>query len=194
MTSPGDSSQPASAPALRFVPLPLEGAYTIEIERIEDRRGFNARVWCAREFAEHGLDPTVAQTNVIYNRRRGTLRGFHYQVPPMAETKLFRVTSGRVYDVIVDLRPNSPTYRRWLSVELSAEQRTMLYVPKGFGQAFQTLVDDTELTYQVSAPYSPEHGRGFRYDDPAFGVRWPLEPTEISEKDLSWPDWKEGVP
>ena len=177
---------------MRFVPLPLAGAYTVEIERVEDHRGFNARVWCAREAAEQGLDPTVVQTNMIYNRRRGTLRGFHYQAPPMAETKLFRVTSGGVFDVIVDLRPSSPSYRRFVSVELWADQDTLLYVPEGFGQAFQTLVDHTELTYQVSAPYSPEHGRGFRYDDPAFGVTWPLEPTEISDKDLSWPEWEES--
>jgi dTDP-4-dehydrorhamnose 3,5-epimerase len=177
---------------MKFVPLPLEGAFVIELEPIADHRGFNARSWCAREFAEHGLVTRVAQTNVIGNRRRGTLRGFHYQVPPKAETKLFRVTRGGIYDVIVDLRHDSPTYRRWTSVELWADDYRMLYVPEGFGQAFQTLVDDTELTYQVSEFYSPEHGHGFRYDDPAFAVSWPLEVTEISEQDVSWPDWSEA--
>jgi dTDP-4-dehydrorhamnose 3,5-epimerase len=176
---------------MKFIPLPLEGAFVIELEPIADHRGFNARSWCAREFAEHGLVARVAQTNVIANRRRGTLRGFHYQVPPRAETKLFRVTRGGIYDVIVDLRRESPTYRQWTSVELWAQDYRMLYVPEGFGQAFQTLVEDTELTYQVSEFYSPEHGHGFRYDDPAFAVTWPLEVTEISEQDLSWPDWEE---
>jgi dTDP-4-dehydrorhamnose 3,5-epimerase len=176
---------------MKFIPLPLEGAFVIELEPIADHRGFNARSWCAREFAEHGLVARVAQTNVIANRRRGTLRGFHYQVPPRAETKLFRVTRGGIYDVIVDLRRESPTYRQWTSVELWAQDYRMLYVPEGFGQAFQTLVEDTELTYQVSEFYSPEHGHGFRYDDPAFAVTWPLEVSEISEQDLSWPDWTE---
>jgi dTDP-4-dehydrorhamnose 3,5-epimerase len=174
---------------MKFTPLPLEGAYLIELEPIADHRGFNARSWCAHEFSEQGLVPSVVQTNVIGNRRRGTLRGFHYQAPPKAETKLFRVTRGGIYDVIVDLRRDSPTYRRWTSVELWADDYMMLYVPEGLGQGFQTLVDDTELTYQVSEFYSPEHGRGFHYDDPAFGVTWPLEVTEISEQDLNWPNW-----
>lgn len=176
---------------MRFTPLPLEGAFLVELEQIVDHRGFNARAWCAREFEEQGLSTRVVQTNVILNRRRGTLRGFHYQVPPKAETKLFRVTRGGIYDVIVDLRRESPTYKRWTSVELWASDYRMLYVPEGFGQAFQTLVDDTELTYQVSEFYSPEHGTGFRYDDPTFGVTWPLHVTEISEQDASWPDWSD---
>lgn len=176
---------------MRFVPLDLDGAYLIELERIEDHRGFNARAWCREEFEEQGLDVGLAQINVIANRRRGTLRGFHYQAPPMSETKLFRVVRGGIYDVIVDLRPDSPTYRRWAAVELWADRYTMLFVPAGFGQGFQTLEDDTELVYQVSQPYSPEHGRGFRYDDPAFGIDWPLPVTEISQKDLDWPVWQE---
>jgi dTDP-4-dehydrorhamnose 3,5-epimerase len=177
---------------MRFVELPLAGAYVVELEPIYDHRGLNARVWCAREFAEHGLSDRPAQGNIIVNSARGTLRGFHYQAPPMAETKLFRVTRGGIYDVIVDLRPESPTYRRWHSVELWAGDHRMLYVPERFGQAFQTLADDTELTYQVSAFYSPEHGRGFRYDDAAFAVEWPLEVTAISEQDASWPPWEES--
>ena len=176
---------------MKFIPLPLEGAFVIELEPIADHRGFNARSWCAREFAEHGLVTRIAQTNVIANRRRGTLRGFHYQLPPRAETKLFRVTRGGIYDVIVDLRRESRTYRQWTSVELWAEDYRMLYVPERFGQAFQTLAEATELTYQVSEFYSPDHGHGFRYDDPAFAVTWPLEVTEISEQDLSWPKWTE---
>ncbi len=176
---------------MRFLPLQLDGAYLIELEKIADHRGFNARAWCPREFEQQGLDAVLAQINIISNARRGTLRGFHYQAAPMAETKLFRVSKGGIYDVFVDLRPQSPTYRRWTSVELWADRYTMLYVPAGFGQGFQTLADDTELVYQVSQFHSPEHGRGFRYDDPAFGVEWPLEITEISQRDLDWPAWKE---
>jgi dTDP-4-dehydrorhamnose 3,5-epimerase len=178
---------------MRFHPLPLAGAFVIELEPVVDHRGFNARSWCAREFRAHGLETRVVQTNVIVNRRRGTLRGFHYQAPPRAETKLFRVTRGGIYDVIVDLRRESSTYRRWTAVELRAADYRMLYVPEGFGQAFQTLEDGTELTYQVSEFYSPEHGRGFRYDDPAFAIGWPLEVTEISEQDLSWPGWRDDA-
>jgi dTDP-4-dehydrorhamnose 3,5-epimerase len=176
---------------MRFTELPLAGAFVVELEPIEDHRGFNARAWCAREFAEAGLNDRMVQTNVIFNPVRGTLRGFHYQEPPMAENKLFRVTRGGIHDVIVDLRPGSPTYRQWTSVELWARDYRMLYVPEGFGQAFQTLEDGTELTYQVSEFYSPDHGRGFRYDDPAFAVAWPLPVTEISERDRTWPDWKD---
>jgi dTDP-4-dehydrorhamnose 3,5-epimerase len=177
---------------MRFAELPLGGAYAIELEPIADRRGFNARSWCAREFAERGLATRVAQTNVILNGPRGTLRGFHYQAAPMAETKLFRVTRGGIFDVIVDLRRNSPTYLDWTSIELWADAYTMLYVPEGFGQAFQTLADDTELTYQVSEFYSPEHGRGFRYDDPRFAIPWPLPVSEISARDRTWPDFDEA--
>lgn len=177
---------------MRFTPLPLEGAYHIALEPVADKRGFNARAWCEREFAEAGLPTRIAQINIIANRLRGTLRGMHYQAPPMTESKLFRVTRGAIYDVIVDLRPGSPTQGRWTSVELRADRYELLFVPEGFGQGFQTLEDDTELTYQVSAFYSPEHGRGFRHDDPAFGIDWPLPVSEISEKDRTWPDHRPG--
>jgi dTDP-4-dehydrorhamnose 3,5-epimerase len=175
---------------MRFHALSLAGAFRIEIEPIRDHRGFNARSFCAREFEAQGLCSHFVQ---IANGPRGTLRGFHYQVPPHAETKLFRVTRGAIHDVIIDLRPSSPTYRRWIAVELSATAHTMLYVPEGFAQGFQTLADDTELTYQVSAPYAPEHGRGIRHDDPAFAIPWPLEPTAISDKDRSWPDFEDSA-
>lgn len=178
---------------MRFQALPLEGAFRIELEPIRDQRGFNARSFCAHEFAARGLCDHFVQTNVIANGPRGTLRGFHYQVPPHAEAKLFRVTRGAIHDVIIDLRPGSPTYRRWHAVELAASAHTMLYVPEGFAQGFQTLADDTELTYQVSAFYAPDHGRGIRHDDPAFGIRWPLEPTAISDKDRSWPDFEDAA-
>lgn len=175
---------------MRFVESPLAGAYTIELERREDERGFNARAWCAREFEAHGLTARLAQANIISNRRRGTLRGLHYQLPPHAESKLFRVTRGAIYDVIVDLRPESPTFEQWTSFELRADGYTMLYVPERFGQAFQTLEDDTELMYQTSAFYAPGYERGIRYNDPAFGFEWPLEVAVISEKDRSWPDYE----
>lgn len=184
---------------MRFLPLPLAGAYVIELEPVRDHRGFNARAFCAREFEAQGLCPRFVQTNIIANGPRGTLRGMHWQAPPAAEVKLFRVTRGAIYDVVVDLRPGSPTYAEWTSVELHARDYRMLYVPEGFGQGFQTLEDETELTYQVSAFYTPEAGRGFRPDDPAFGIRWPLPVSAISDKDRSWPDFRlehpqEGLP
>lgn len=178
---------------MRFHPLSLAGAFRIEIEPIRDHRGYNARSFCRHEFETHGLRSHFVQSNVIANGPRGTLRGFHYQVPPHAEAKLFRVTCGAIHDVIIDLRPGSPTYRRWLALELAASATTMLYVPEGFAQGFQTLADDTELTYQVSAPYAPDHGRGIRHDDPAFGIPWPLQPTAISDKDRSWPDFEDAA-
>ncbi len=175
---------------MRFTELPLEGAFTIELDAIRDHRGFNARVWCAREFEKRGLKTGVAQVNVIANGPRGTLRGLHYKGAPMAETNLLRVTRGAIFDVILDLRPGSPTFRQWTSVELHAHHYRMLYVPEGVAQGFQTLEDDTELTYQVSEFFSPEHGGGVRYDDPAFGITWPLDVTAISDRDLSWPDFE----
>lgn len=178
---------------MRFHALPLVDAFRIELEPIRDHRGFNARAFCAHEFEAHGLCDRFVQTNVIVNRARGTLRGFHYQVPPHAETKLLRVTRGAIHDVIIDLRPSSPTYRRWVAVELAATAYTMLYVPRGFAQGFQTLADDTEIVYQVSAFYAPELGRGIRHDDPAFAVSWPLEPTAISDNDRSWPDFEDAA-
>lgn len=178
---------------MKFTPLPLEGAYLIEMEKIRDNRGYNARVWCEREMEEHGLSTKIAQINVIQNGAKGTLRGFHFQHPPFAECKLFRVTRGAIHDVIVDLRRESPTFLKWTSVQLSADSGTMLYVPERFGQGFQTLEDDTELTYQVTAPYSPGHGDGFRWDDPFFNFDWPMAPTVISEKDAAWPDFKPEI-
>lgn len=174
-----------------FEELPLKGAFVITLERIEDDRGFNARAWCAREFEAAGLTARVNQVNVIHNHRRGTLRGLHYQRAPMAETKLFRVTAGSVYDVIVDLRPKSTTYGQWHAVRLSAGDPLMLYVPEGFAQGFQTLETGTEVTYQVSEFFSPEHAAGLRYDDPRFAIEWPLEVSSISARDDAWPPFEE---
>ena len=172
---------------MKFRPLPIAGAYHITIEPVRDDRGFNARSWCAREFADHGITDQPVQANIIFNGPAGTLRGFHYQRPPMGEGKVFRVVRGAIHDVIVDIRPDSPTRGTWTSIELRAERYEQIYVPPGCGQGFQTLVDDTELVYQVSSFYSPDHGAGFRYDDAAFAVEWPLEVTAISGKDRSWP-------
>jgi dTDP-4-dehydrorhamnose 3,5-epimerase len=175
---------------MQFTETALAGAFVIDLERREDERGFFARAWCEEEFAAHGLDTRVSQCNVSFNERRGTLRGLHYQVPPHAEVKVVRCTRGAVYDVIVDLRPDSGTYTRWIGVELTAENRRQLYVPEGFAHGYLTLEDGTETYYQVSAPYAPDAERGARWDDPAFGIEWPdAGELLISEKDRGWPDF-----
>jgi dTDP-4-dehydrorhamnose 3,5-epimerase len=168
----------------------LEGAYLIELERREDDRGFFARAWCEREFAAHGLNTRLVQANVAWSRQKGTVRGLHFQRPPHAETKVVRCTKGAIYDVIVDLRPGSPTHRQWLAVELSADNRRMVYVPEGFAHGYQTLVDDTETFYQVSEFYTPAAEAGVRWDDSAFGIDWPHSiGALLSEKDRRWPDY-----
>ena len=174
---------------MRFEPLPLEGAVVVHLEPVADHRGENVRAWCAREFAAAGLPAAVAQVNLIRNGPAGTLRGMHWQDPPATEAKLFRVTRGAIHDVIVDLRPESRTYLRSTSVVLRADEDRLLLVPERFAQGFQTLEDRTELTYQVTAPYTPGLGRGFRYDDPFFALEWPLPVTAVSDKDRSWPDF-----
>ncbi len=171
---------------MRFMPTELKDAYIIEPELYEDNRGFFARVWTQNEFAEHGLVNRVVQMNLSYNRVAGTLRGMHFQHAPYAETKLVRCIRGAIYDVIIDLRPDSPTYKRWIGVKLTAANRLALYVPEGFAHGFQTLEDDTEVFYQVSQYYTPSAEGGVRYDDPAFGIIWPLPVTEMSEKDKRW--------
>ena len=165
----------------------LKGAFVIEMEKFEDKRGFFARAWCQKEVEANGLVSRVVQTNISFNKKRGTLRGMHYQVAPYEQIKLVRCTRGVIYDVIIDLRPDSPTFRKWTGVELTAENYTMLYVPENFAHGFQTLEDNTEVTYQVSQFYSPESERGVRYDDPVFQVEWPLPVEVISEKDIAWP-------
>lgn len=172
-----------------FAETKLPGAFIIEVERLEDERGFFARAWCKKEFEAHSLNSDWAQANLAFSRRGGTLRGLHYQVAPYEEAKLVRCIRGAIYDVIVDLRPESPTYRQWLGVELTADNRKMLYVPEGFAHGYQTLADNTETFYQVSQFYSPESERGLRYDDPAFGIEWPIDVQVISDKDKSWSDY-----
>jgi len=166
----------------------LAGAWLIEPERLEDERGFFARSWCAREFAERGLDPRLSQCSISRNRKAGTLRGLHYQRAPHAEAKLVRVTRGRAFDVIVDLRPASPTRHRWFGTELDAESAVMVYVPAGFAHGFQTLEDDTDLFYQISVPHHPPSAAGLRWDDPALAIAWPpARERIISERDLAYP-------
>lgn len=165
----------------------LAGAFVVDIERVEDQRGFFARAFCQREFAASGLQSSFVQVNMAFNRRRGTVRGMHYQYPPYAEVKLVRVTRGRIVDVIVDLRPESPTFLQHLSVELSAENHRSLYVPERFAHGYQALEDGTEMTYQVSQFYSPAADGGIAPLDPRLGIGWPLPVTEISEKDARRP-------
>jgi dTDP-4-dehydrorhamnose 3,5-epimerase len=174
---------------MKLEPTPLPGAHVVELERIEDERGWFARTYDADSLRAAGIDPTNVQSSVSFNTRAGTLRGMHFQEPPHAEDKLVRCTRGAIYDVIVDLRPESPTYLRWESVELRAGEHRMLFVPERFGQAFLTLEDDTEVTYQVSAPYTPDSADGIRYDDPALAIEWPMKVRVISEKDRGWPDF-----
>jgi dTDP-4-dehydrorhamnose 3,5-epimerase len=165
----------------------LKGAFLITIEKRFDERGFFGRSWCKREFGEHGLNSDIVQTNYSYSKIKGTLRGMHYQVAPHAETKTIRVISGSIFDVIIDLRPTSPTYKKWLSFELSAENGQMLYIPEGFAHGFFTLEDHTAVNYMVTAFYSPGAELGIKYDDPKFSIAWPGKPSIISEKDNTLP-------
>lgn len=173
---------------MRFVETPLAGAYVLELERLEDERGFFARTWCAEELATRGLESRIAQCNLSSNRRRGTLRGMHYQAAPHQEAKIVRCIRGAIYDVIVDLRHGSPTMRRWTSLELTADNRRALYVPKDFAHGFQTLTDDVEVFYEMSTPYASGFVRGVRWSDPALAIEWPIDDPILSERDRSYPD------
>lgn len=172
-----------------FHPTPLKGAYTIELEKRGDDRGFFARAFCEKEFAAAGLVHNFVQINNSLTEKKGTLRGLHYQLPPAAEVKLIRCIRGSVYDVIVDLRADSPSYKKFFGTELSEDNRLMMYVPAGFAHAVLTLRDNTEIIYPTSAFYAPEQERGLRYNDPTISIAWPIEPTEISTKDQQWPDF-----
>lgn len=178
---------------MHFSETSLPGAFVIELERFEDERGFFARTWCRREFERHGLTPRMVQANVSFSKEHGTLRGMHYQTAPHEEAKLVRCTRGAIHDVIVDVRPESPTFKEWFGVDLTAGNYRMLYVPEGFAHGFITLEDATEVTYQVSAFYAPEYERGIRYDDPAIGIAWPRPVRVISDKDQRWPDVRDQV-
>lgn len=172
---------------MKFTRTRLQDAVTIDLTKHADARGFFARTFCKETFGKEGLVTEFVQANHSSNLKAGTLRGMHYQKAPYGEVKLVRVVQGAIHDVIVDLRPESPTYRRWEGFDLDAEGGRMLYVPAGFAHGFQTLVDDTQVTYQVSAPYTPGAEGGLRWDDPAFGIRWPLPVAVISDKDAAWP-------
>jgi dTDP-4-dehydrorhamnose 3,5-epimerase len=174
---------------MKFIKIPLEGAYLVEIDPHVDERGFFARTWCRDEALSHALNPNVVQCSISMNNKRGTLRGLHYQDEPFPETKWVRCNAGAIYDVIVDLRPASPTHTRWFGAELTADNHKMLYVPEGFAHGFQTLTDTAEVAYQISELYRPEYARGVRYNDPRFGIKWPISDPVISARDLSFPDY-----
>jgi len=167
----------------------LKGTYIIEIEPLEDERGFFARTWCQREFEAHQLNSRLVQCSISFNKKKGTLRGMHFQVAPYEETRLVRCTKGAIHDVALDLRPASLTFKQWIAFELTEENHQMLYIPQGFAHGFQTLEDNTEVFYQMSESYHPECARGVRWDDPAFRIVWPKDIIVISDKDREYPDF-----
>lgn len=171
---------------MKFTVTKLKGAYIVDSGFKHDHRGFFARTFCAQEFATHNLNPVVVQCNLAFNYNKGTLRGIHYQVSPATEAKFIRCTQGEIYNVIIDLRPESNTYLQYIGVELTAKNRRSLYVPDMFAHGYQTLTDNTEVMYQVSEYYTPNRERGLRYDDPLLGIEWPLPISEISDKDTKW--------
>jgi dTDP-4-dehydrorhamnose 3,5-epimerase len=177
-------------PDMQFTPTSLGDAYIVEPERRSDDRGFFARTWCQRAFTAQGLDANLVQCNVSFNYQKGTLRGMHFQLPPFAETKLVRCTQGAIYDVIIDLRPDSPTFQQWVGVELTAANGKALYVPKGFAHGFQTLTDDAEVFYQMSAFYEPGYAGGLRWNDPTFKIDWPMAVTVIADRDRTYADYQ----
>ena len=173
-----------------FTETKLTGAFIIEPEKLADERGFFARTWCKREFNSHGLNPNLVQCNISFNKIKGTIRGMHYQSAPYEEAKLVRCTKGKIYDVIIDIRPESLTYKQWISVELSAANHKSIYIPEGFAHGFQSLKDNTEVFYQMGEFYQPECACGIRWNDPQFNVIWPFEAITISDKDKNWDDFK----
>ncbi len=173
-----------------FTETQLKGVYIIEPERLADERGFFARTWCQKELASHGLENRLVQCSISYNPKKGTLRGMHFQTAPWEEVKIVRCTSGAIYDVVIDLRPDSPTFKKWFGLNLSQEERNMLYIPKGFAHGFMTLSDQVEVFYQMSEFYYPDHSGGVRWNDTAFGIRWPMAVQLISERDNAYPDFE----
>jgi dTDP-4-dehydrorhamnose 3,5-epimerase len=174
---------------VEFEPAGLDGAWVVHLDRREDERGFFARVWCADEFQRRGLNPALAQGSLSYNHSSGTLRGMHYQAAPEQEAKVVRCVRGAIHDVLIDVRPGSPTYRKWIARELTADNRLSFYVPEGVAHGFLTLSDGAEVLYLISAAHAPELARGVRWNDPAFNVEWPSSPAVISERDRSYPDF-----
>lgn len=178
---------------MKFIETPLKNAFVIELEKHGDDRGFFARTFCKKEFAEIGLDNEIVQINNSLSIGKATLRGIHYQLPPKAETKIVKCIKGSLWDVMVDLRPESPTFLKWYGTELNEENRRMMFVPKGYGHGFITLTDNTETIYLVTEFYSPEFERGLRWNDPRIGINWPISPQTISLKDNSHPDFNERI-
>tara|TARA_Y100001980_G_C14544680_1_gene323893 strand:- start:375 stop:923 length:549 start_codon:yes stop_codon:yes gene_type:complete len=178
---------------MKFFKTPLDGAYIIELEKLEDNRGFFSRLYCSKEFNNHNLNNTFVQVNNSLSKNKGTLRGIHYQKSPMAESKLVRCISGGLYDVIVDLRANSKTYKHWFGITLSNENRKMIFVPEGFGHAFLTLEDNTEAIYFVSQYYSPKHESGLIWNDKEIGIQWPIKPLFVSDKDKNNPSFDSSI-
>jgi dTDP-4-dehydrorhamnose 3,5-epimerase len=172
-----------------FTETALKGAFIVKPELAEDERGFFTRTWSEKEFAEHGLSSRLTECNISFNRKKGTLRGMHYQLAPYAQAKLVCCFRGSIYDVIIDLRRDSPTFKKWVAVELSATNRLMLYIPQGLAHGFQTLEDNTEVFYQMSEVYTPKSARGVRWNDPAFSIKWPPDELTIIDRDQSYPDF-----
>lgn len=175
---------------MEFIETKLKGAFIVRLKKIEDHRGYFARGWCQGEFAKHGLNPDMLQLNTACSLKKGTLRGMHYQEAPHAEAKFIRCTRGVIYDVIIDLRPESPTCGQWFGAELSPDNGTMLYAPTGFAHGYQTLTDNADMYYMTTARYAAGAAKGVRYNDPAFGIQWPLEVSVISEPDQHWPNYR----
>jgi dTDP-4-dehydrorhamnose 3,5-epimerase len=176
---------------MTFQETKLRGLFEIHLDLNPDERGFFARTWCQREFKRNGLNPTLVQCSVSFNARAGTLRGLHYQAPPYPEAKLVRCTRGAIYDVVVDLRPDSPAFKDWIGTVITNTNRKMVYVPEGCAHGFLTLEDETEVFYQMSEFYHPDLARGVRWNDPAFGIEWPGEVKQMSERDRAYPDFKQ---
>ena len=176
---------------MKFTEINLKGAFVIELEKREDERGFFARTWDVNEFEANGIYRIPIQASISFSSKKGTIRGIHYQVAPYEESKLIRCVRGAIYDVVIDLRPKSPTYKKWFGIELNEDNKLMLFLPEGFAHGFLTLEDNTEVTYQVSAFYSFESERVIRYNDPTFNIKWPIDVTIISKKDKNYPDFKE---
>jgi dTDP-4-dehydrorhamnose 3,5-epimerase len=174
---------------MKFTETKLKGSYIVDIEEKADQRGFFARSFCVNEFAEHGLESAIVQANLSLNHKKGTLRGMHFQRSPWEEVKLVRCVRGAIFDVMLDLRPDSPTYLQWVGAELSQDNHRMLYIPKRFGHGFQALTDGAEVMYMVTQFYSPAHASGLSYRDPAFNISWPLPVAAISDADASWPPY-----
>ena len=172
---------------MKFTESRIPGAWVIDVTEIHDDRGCFAMTWLPGEFSKRGLDPSLAQCNLAFNHKRGTLRGMHFQAAPHEQVKIIRCTRGALLDVIVDLRPESPAYRQWEAVELSADNRRMFYIPKGIAHGYLTLTDAAEAYYHASMPWAPQAESGVRWNDPAFGIKWPFDPVLISEKDAAWP-------